>query len=176
MDLIFRFHEFMFHNSPLEKFIYSGNTTRECNQLQISDKPISFVVFLCFFQVTNENELFLLESNVLRTTEYCVTDLTYHVIYNTPRTTEYCVTDLTHHVIYNTPRTTEYCVTDLTHHVIYNLHYSNLYIYQLHVKSVPITTTVVGSNPALGDVYSIQHDVIKFVSDLLQVGCFILLL
>ena len=59
--------------------------------------------FLCFFQVTNENELFLLESNVLRTTEYCVTDLTYHVIYNTPRTTEYCVTDLTHHVIYNTP-------------------------------------------------------------------------
>ena len=120
MDLRFRCHEFMFHNSPLEKFIYSGNTTRECNQLQISDKPISFVVFLCFFQVTNENELFLLESNVLRTTEYCVTDLTHHVIYNTPRTTEYCVTDLTHHVIYNTPRTTEYCVTDLTHHVIYN--------------------------------------------------------
>jgi hypothetical protein len=30
---------------------------------------------------------------------------------------------------------------------------------------VPITTDVVNSNPAQGDVYSIQHYVIKFVSD-----------
>ena len=30
---------------------------------------------------------------------------------------------------------------------------------------MPITTNVVNSNPAQGDVYSIQHYVIKFVSD-----------
>jgi hypothetical protein len=39
-----------------------------------------------------------------------------------------------------------------------------------------ITTNVVSSNPALGDVYSIQHYVIKFVSDLRQVGGFLRLL
>ena len=37
---------------------------------------------------------------------------------------------------------------------------------QLPVQSVPITTKVVSSNPAHGEVYSIQHYVIKFVSDL----------
>jgi hypothetical protein len=39
---------------------------------------------------------------------------------------------------------------------------------QLHVpvKSVPITIKVVGSNPIPGEVYSMQHYVIKFVSDL----------
>jgi hypothetical protein len=35
--------------------------------------------------------------------------------------------------------------------------------------TVPITTNVVSSHPAHGEVYSIQHYVIKFVSDLLQV-------
>jgi phosphatidylserine decarboxylase len=44
---------------------------------------------------------------------------------------------------------------------------------QLHVQSVPITTTVVSSNPIHGEVYSIQHYVIKFVSDLRQVGGFL---
>jgi hypothetical protein len=34
------------------------------------------------------------------------------------------------------------------------------------VQSVPITTKVVSSNPVYGEVYSIQHYVIKFVSDL----------
>ena len=34
------------------------------------------------------------------------------------------------------------------------------------VHSVPVTTNVVGSNPVHGDVYSIQHYVMKFVSDL----------
>jgi hypothetical protein len=38
---------------------------------------------------------------------------------------------------------------------------------------VPITTTIVSSNPAHGKVYSIQHYMIKFVSDLRQVGGFI---
>jgi hypothetical protein len=37
---------------------------------------------------------------------------------------------------------------------------------QLPVQSVPITTEVVSSNPAHGEVYSIQHYVIKFVCDL----------
>ena len=38
---------------------------------------------------------------------------------------------------------------------------------------MPITITVVSSNPANGEVYSIQHYVIKFVSDLRQVGGFL---
>ena len=44
---------------------------------------------------------------------------------------------------------------------------------QLHVQSVPITTKVVSSNPVHGEVYSIQHYVIKFVSDLRQIGGFL---
>jgi hypothetical protein len=37
---------------------------------------------------------------------------------------------------------------------------------QLSVHSVPITTNVVSSNSDHGKLYSIQHYVIKFVSDL----------
>jgi len=44
---------------------------------------------------------------------------------------------------------------------------------QLYLQSVPITTKVVRSNPVHGEVYSIQHYVIKFVSDLQQVGGFL---
>jgi hypothetical protein len=47
---------------------------------------------------------------------------------------------------------------------------------QLPVQSVPITINVVSSNPIHGEVYSIQHYVIKFVSDLPQVGGFLLVL
>ena len=36
-----------------------------------------------------------------------------------------------------------------------------------------ITTKVVSSNPVHGKVYSIEHYVIKFVSDLQQVGGFL---
>ena len=43
---------------------------------------------------------------------------------------------------------------------------------QLPVQSVPITTKFESSNLAHGEVYSIQHYVIKFVSDLRQVGGF----
>jgi hypothetical protein len=39
--------------------------------------------------------------------------------------------------------------------------------------SVPITTKVVSSNRVHGEVYSIQQYVIKFVSDLRQVGGFL---
>ena len=41
------------------------------------------------------------------------------------------------------------------------------------MQSVPITTNVARSNPAHGEVYSIQHYVIKFVSDLRQVRGFL---
>jgi hypothetical protein len=37
---------------------------------------------------------------------------------------------------------------------------------QLPVQSVNITTKVVSSNPANDEVYSIQHYMIKFVSEL----------
>jgi hypothetical protein len=40
------------------------------------------------------------------------------------------------------------------------------------VQSVTITTKVVSSNPSHGEVYSIQHNVIKVVGDLQQVGGF----
>ena len=40
------------------------------------------------------------------------------------------------------------------------------------MQSVPITTEVVSSNPAHGDVYSIQHCAMQFVSDLQRVGFF----
>ena len=45
------------------------------------------------------------------------------------------------------------------------------YLYlQLPLQSVHITTKAVSSNPVDGEMYSIQHYVIKFVSDLRQVG------
>jgi hypothetical protein len=44
---------------------------------------------------------------------------------------------------------------------------------QLPVQSVPIPTKVVSLNPVHGEVYSIQHYVIKYISDLRQVGGFL---
>ena len=44
---------------------------------------------------------------------------------------------------------------------------------QLPVQWVPITNEVVSSNPVHGEVHSIQNYVIKFVSDLRQVGGFL---
>ena len=41
------------------------------------------------------------------------------------------------------------------------------------MQSVPITTDVVSSKPVHAEVYSILHYVIKFVSDLRQVGGFL---
>jgi hypothetical protein len=37
---------------------------------------------------------------------------------------------------------------------------------------MPITTEIVSSKPVHGEVYSIQHNVIKFVNDLRQGGGF----
>ena len=53
--------------------------------------------------------------------------------------------------------------------VIWNMQFD----LQLPVQSVPITTKVVSLDPAHGKVYLIQHYVIKFDSDLMQVGGFI---
>jgi hypothetical protein len=44
---------------------------------------------------------------------------------------------------------------------------------QIPVQSVPITTKVLSSNPSHGKVYSIQHCVIKIVSDFRKVGGFL---
>jgi hypothetical protein len=44
---------------------------------------------------------------------------------------------------------------------------------QLFMQSVPITTNVLSSNPVHGEMYSIHHYVIKFVSVLRQVGGFL---
>ena len=44
---------------------------------------------------------------------------------------------------------------------------------QLPVQSVPIITNVESSNPVHGEVYSIQHCVIKFVGELRQLGGFL---
>jgi hypothetical protein len=41
------------------------------------------------------------------------------------------------------------------------------------MQSVPVTTNVASLNPAHGKVYLIQHYVIKFVSNLQQVGGFL---
>jgi hypothetical protein len=41
------------------------------------------------------------------------------------------------------------------------------------MQSVPITIKVASSDPAYGEVFLIQHYVIKFVSDLRQVGGFL---
>jgi hypothetical protein len=43
----------------------------------------------------------------------------------------------------------------------------------LHLGTVPITTKVVSSNPLHGEMHTIQHYVIKFVSDLRQVDDFL---
>jgi len=40
------------------------------------------------------------------------------------------------------------------------------------MQSVSLTTNVVNLNPAYGEVYSIQHYVIRFVSDLWKVDDF----
>ena len=44
---------------------------------------------------------------------------------------------------------------------------------KLHVQSVHITTKVESSNPVDGEVYSIQHNVIKAVINMRQVGDFL---
>jgi hypothetical protein len=55
----------------------------------------------------------------------------------------------------------------------YGCNFPNWNSEQQPMQSVPITTNVVSSNPAHGEVYLIQHYVMKFVSDLLQVGSFL---
>ena len=71
------------------------------------------------------------------------------------------------------PFTECYCHYMYTKVVVVVILYLDL---QLLVQSVPITAKVVSSNPAQlmnGEVYLMQHYVIKFVSDLRQVGGFL---
>ena len=57
---------------------------------------------------------------------------------------------------------------------IYNLQFNNWskqnkgLDLQLPVHSVPIITKIMSSNPAHGEIYSIPHYVIQFISDLQQ--------
>ena len=48
-----------------------------------------------------------------------------------------------------------------------------VWYFGLLVRSVSITTKVMSSNPVQGEVYSMQHYVIKFVSDLRHVDGFL---
>ena len=57
--------------------------------------------------------------------------------------------------------------------VLCDFHVIKIYTFYL-LESVPITTKVVSSNPTHGEVYSIQHDGIKLVSDLRHSGGFLL--
>ena len=57
-----------------------------------------------------------------------------------------------------------------------NKHIGKLVFYIILIFLVPITTKVVSSNPAHGELYMIQHYVIKFVSELWQLGGFHLVL
>jgi hypothetical protein len=55
------------------------------------------------------------------------------------------------------------------------LYYKHTFKYWIcnYIQPVPIATYVVSSNPVHGEVYSIQHYVIKFVNTLRQVGGFL---
>ena len=55
-------------------------------------------------------------------------------------------------------------------HYLWGRHHDRMVVGFITVQSVPITTKVVSSNLAYGEMYSIQHCVIKFVSNLRQVG------
>ena len=68
-------------------------------------------------------------------------------------------------------KTYEYSMNILQHHINYwyrGRHGRDRMVVdlQLPVQSVPIITKVVSSNPAHIEIYSIQHYVTKFVSDL----------
>jgi hypothetical protein len=56
----------------------------------------------------------------------------------------------------------------------YNINVNSIITESMNARSyLPTRYTVVRSNPAHGEVYSIQHYVIKFVSDLRQVDGFL---
>jgi hypothetical protein len=73
----------------------------------------------------------------------------------------YQVTDKIYHIML-------YQVTDKIYHIMLYQVTDKIYHLQLPIQSVPITTKVVSSNPAHGEVYLIQQYVINFVSDLIQ--------
>ena len=54
-----------------------------------------------------------------------------------------------------------------------NVGNQNIFLEKNHNQSMPIITKVERSNPVHGQVYLIQQYVIKFVSDIQQVGGFL---
>ena len=69
----------------------------------------------------------------------------------------------------------EKCVTMLisTWQIFCKLTIIGMFTSNCTSQSVPITTKVVSLNPAHGELYSIQHYVIKFISELQHVGGFL---
>ena len=57
--------------------------------------------------------------------------------------------------------------------MVFSASFNNMLDLQLPVQLVPITTKVVRSSPAYGEVYSLQLYVIKFFSNLRQVDGFL---
>ena len=82
-------------------------------------------------------------------------------------------------IIYLSKMSIVICWTNIFYFVLmkWTSTYSGTVIWQLDLQlpmqSVPITTKVVSSNHAHGEVYSIQQYSIKYVSDLRQVGGFL---
>ena len=69
-------------------------------------------------------------------------------------------------ILYSMPPSTPYRGSRSHDHVVVG--FTTTYA----ISAISITTKVVSLNSADGEVYSIQHYVIKFVSDLRQVGVF----
>jgi len=65
---------------------------------------------------------------------------------------------------------------DFKHGILTGPAWSWSYNSWIPMQSVPMTTNVVRSKSVHGEVYSIKHYVIKFVSDLRQVGGFLRIL
>ena len=65
------------------------------------------------------------------------------------------------------------CDAPPTSNAAYYIMVGGVVVMIVTVQSVPITTKVVSLNPVHGKVYSKQHCVIKFVSDLRQVCGFL---
>ena len=63
------------------------------------------------------------------------------------------------------------CICQMAFHERGRLFRYRMVVFHLRLQWVLITTTVVSSNPGHGQVYSKQHYVIKFVSDLRKIDC-----
>jgi hypothetical protein len=138
-------------------------------QFSYPDFRLNLAIWLVDIVLINFSAIFYqVNSNYLPyTIDFYINSYT---VYNCPNTEKYRVNEI--HIgrgnIFRI-RTIVHCVTNLSWYLMFSI----LGQWQLPVQSVPITTKVVSLNPVHGEVYSIQHYVIKFVSDLRQVGGFL---